>query len=59
MLDKLGTLGLVGIVVTLAGLGLVAYQAPLVAAGLFLVLAGLGLVTQSLVKNVLSAFGFA
>jgi hypothetical protein len=59
MLDKLGTLGIVGIVVALAGLGLVAYQAPLVAAGLLLVLGGVGLVTQSLVKNVMSAFGLA
>jgi hypothetical protein len=59
MLDKLGTLGLVGIVVTLGGLGLVASQAPLVAAGLLLVLAGIGLVTQSLVRNVMSAFGLA
>jgi hypothetical protein len=59
MLDKLGTLGIVGIVVALAGLGLVAYRAPLVAAGLLLVLGGVGLVTQSLVKNVMSAFGLA
>jgi hypothetical protein len=59
MLDKLGTLGIVGLVVALAGLGLVAYQAPLVAVGLFLVLAGVGLVTQSLVRNVMSAFGLA
>lgn len=57
MLEKLGIVGVLGIVVSLAGLGIVAYEAPLIAAGLALVLVGLGVVAFALVKNVLSSLG--
>ncbi|MUV90751.1 hypothetical protein GJ629_13280 [Halapricum sp. CBA1109] len=59
MLDKLGTLGIVGIVVTVAGLAIVAWQNLLLAAGLAIMLAGVGLVAAGLVKNVLASFGLA
>lgn len=57
MLEKLGIVGVLGIVVSLAGLGIVAYEAPLIAAGLALVLVGLAVVAFALVKNVLSSLG--
>jgi hypothetical protein len=59
MLKRLGTLGVVGVVLALAGLGLVAYVAPLVAAGLALTLAGVGLVVKGLVDGLMAQFGFA
>ena len=59
MLDKLGTKGVAGVVVLLSGLGLVAWQAPIVAAGLALVVAGIGLVVSGLAESVMRAFGMA
>ncbi|WP_338726791.1 hypothetical protein [Haladaptatus sp. DJG-WS-42] len=57
MLDKLGTGGLIGLIVLVAGLGVIAYANPLIAAGLALVLVGVGLVAKGLVSGLLSAFG--
>ncbi|QSG04518.1 DUF7470 family protein [Halapricum desulfuricans] len=57
MLDKLGAVGIAGIVVSLAGLGVIAYEAPLIAAGVALVLAGLGLAAFAVVRNLLSSLG--
>ncbi|ELZ06521.1 hypothetical protein C480_09290 [Natrialba aegyptia DSM 13077] len=57
MLKNLGLLGIVGIVVLLAGIGVIAYANWMVAVGIALVLAGLGLVVKSLVSSVLKQFG--
>ncbi|MCU4743672.1 hypothetical protein OB955_05210 [Halobacteria archaeon AArc-m2/3/4] len=57
MYDKLGPVGIVGIVVMLAGIGLVASQNLLIAAGMALIVGGLGVVVKALVSNVLSSFG--
>ena len=57
MLDKLGITGILGVVVVLAGLGLIAYANPVVAAGMALVLFGFGLTVKSLVSGLLSSFG--
>lgn len=57
MFDRLGFLGIVGLLLVLAGLGLVAVESPLIAGGLVLVLVGLGLAVKSLVSGMLSAFG--
>lgn len=57
MLDKLGYLGVAGIVLSLGGLGVVASQNLVLAGGLALVLAGLGLTVFGLVKNLLGALG--
>ena len=59
MFDKLGTKGVVGVVVLLAGLALVAWRAPVVAAGVALVVAGLGLVASGLAESVMRMFGMA
>jgi hypothetical protein len=57
MLDKLGIPGVVGVLFLLGGIGLVASESLVLAAGLALVVAGLGLVVFGLVKNLLASFG--
>ena len=57
MYERLGIGGIVGLLLVLGGIGLVAWQAPIVAAGLAFVLAGLGLVVRALVGNVMRQFG--
>lgn len=57
MLDKLGTVGVVGIVVMVGGLALLAYENPVIAAGVALVLMGIGLLVRGLVGTLLSSFG--
>lgn len=59
MYERLGIGGIVGLLLVLGGIALVAWQAPIVAAGLAFVLAGLGLVVRALVGNVLRQFGMA
>jgi hypothetical protein len=57
MLDTLGAAGLLGLVVLLAGVGVIASQNLVIAGGLALVVAGLGFVVYGLIRNVLSSMG--
>ena len=57
MLEKLGIVGVAGVLVTVGGLGVIAYESPVIAAGLLFVLLGLGLGVFALVKNTLSSLG--
>ena len=57
MFEKLGAVGILGIVVILGGLALIAWANPVVAAGMALVLFGFGLTVKALVGNLLSSFG--
>ena len=57
MLEKLGVAGVTGIVVLFAGIGLVAWQNLILAAGLALVVSGLALLVYGLVTSLLSSFG--
>ncbi|MFC7070080.1 DUF7470 family protein [Halobaculum lipolyticum] len=59
MIDKLGTAGVAGALLLLAGLVLVAWSSPVVAAGLALVLAGTGLVVKGLATGLMKQFGLA
>ncbi|QLG60863.1 DUF7470 family protein [Halorarum salinum] len=59
MLDRLGTVGIVGLLLLVGGIALVAYADPVVAAGIALVIAGTGLVVKGLATNLLRQFGFA
>lgn len=59
MIDKLGTAGIVGLLLLLGGLSLVAWQAPVVAVGIALVLTGTGLVVKGLTTSLMRQFGFA
>ena len=59
MFERLGVAGVGGVVLLLAGLGLIAVTSPVVAAGMALVLIGLGLVGKGLAGNVMRQFGFA
>lgn len=57
MLDKLGIAGVIGLVVLLAGLGLIASQNVYVAAGVALVLSGVALVVRSFLTAALGMLG--
>ena len=57
MLRNLGPLGIVGLVIVLAGIGLVASQNLLIAAGMAMIVAGLGLVVKALISGMLQSFG--
>ncbi|UHQ95045.1 hypothetical protein J0X25_18800 [Haloterrigena alkaliphila] len=57
MLQNLGALGIVGLLLLIAGIGLIAYQNLLIAAGMALIVAGLGLVVKSLISGMLQNFG--
>lgn len=59
MLDKLGVVGIGGVVLVVVGIGLVASESLIVAGGIALVLAGLGLVARGLVVTVMEQFGLA
>ena len=57
MLQNLGALGIVGLVLLVAGIGIIAYQNLLIALGMALIVAGLGLVVKSLISGMLQNFG--
>ncbi|WP_247730972.1 DUF7470 family protein [Halovivax limisalsi] len=57
MIDKLGTSGLAGIVLLLAGLAVIAYYHWQVAVGLALVLVGIALIAKGLISSVMRSFG--
>jgi hypothetical protein len=57
MFDRLGALGVVGLVLVVAGLVLVGLENPVIAGGLVLVLVGLGLAVKSFISGMMSAFG--
>ncbi|GEM_PF-2121814 len=57
MRTNLGPLGIVGVLMLLGGIGLIASQDWIIAAGLGLMLIGVGLVVKSLVSGMLSAWG--
>jgi hypothetical protein len=59
MFDRLGPLGIVGLLMIVAGLGVVTWKEPIVGAGLALMFVGTGLVIKGLVGNMLQAWGMA
>lgn len=59
MIDSLGLVGWAGLVLLLAGIGVIAYAEPLVALGLVIVLVGLGLVVKQVLEQVMRMFGMA
>jgi len=59
MLDKLGTTGLLGLLCVLAGIVVVAWKAPIVAAGLAIVLVGLGLLVRRGLRAGMEMMGMA
>jgi len=58
MLRKLGVVGIVGLLLLLGGLALVAWQDPIVAAGLAFVLAGIGFLAKGMIDAVIGSLGF-
>lgn len=59
MIDRLGRIGIVGVVVIVAGLALTTLADPLVAGGIALVLVGLALVIRGLLGYALEAMGMS
>lgn len=57
MFNKLGLSGVLGLVLMVAGVAVVAWRAPVVAAGLTAVLVGLALVARGAVQSVMGMFG--
>lgn len=57
MLRKLGVVGIVGVLLVVAGLATIAYVEPIVAAGMAGILVGLGLVVGNVLRNMLASFG--
>lgn len=59
MFDRLGPLGIVGLLLILVGLTLVTWASPIVGAGLALVFVGTGLVIKGVVGTMLQTWGMA
>lgn len=59
MLDKLGLSGVFGLLLVVVGVAVVAWRAPVVAAGLTAVIVGLALVARGAVQSVMGMFGMA
>ena len=57
MFERLGIGGVFGVLLLLAGIGVVASQNLVVAGGIALVIAGLGFVVYGIVRNLVSALG--
>jgi hypothetical protein len=57
MFNRLGFVGVFGLVLTVCGLALIAVESLLVAFGLLLVLLGIGLAIKSLLSGLLATFG--
>ena len=57
MFERLGIGGVFGVLLLLAGIGVVASQNLVVAGGIALVIAGLGFVVYGIVRNLISALG--
>ncbi|MCF2206513.1 hypothetical protein PNQ92_02905 [Halobacterium salinarum] len=59
MFDKLGLSGVFGLVLMVVGVAVIAWKAPVVAAGLTAVLVGLALVARGAIQSVMGVFGMA
>lgn len=57
MIRYLGILGIVGLLLAIAGVGVIAYVDPLIAAGLVGVLVGMSVVVISIVRRAMASFG--
>lgn len=57
MFDKLGPVGILGLLMLGAGIGVVAYVEPIIAVGIALVILGLGLTLKAIVSSFLGAMG--
>lgn len=57
MYSTLGPLGIVGVLVMVAGLGVITWRDPFIGGGLALVLAGIGIVVQRMIAKVMGMFG--
>ncbi|UPM42078.1 DUF7470 family protein [Halocatena salina] len=59
MIDRLGRIGIVGVIIIVAGLALTALVDPLIAGGIALVLVGTALVVRGVIGYALEAMGMS
>jgi hypothetical protein len=59
VLQKLGVTGVLGVIMVLVGVGTVALENLIIAAGIAFVLAGVGLVAAGVIRSTLASFGMA
>ncbi|PSQ19289.1 hypothetical protein BRD00_02690 [Halobacteriales archaeon QS_8_69_26] len=57
MYRTLGPVGLLGVLVMVAGIGIISWRDPYIGGGLALVLAGIGIVVQRMITKVMGMFG--
>jgi hypothetical protein len=57
MFGKIGPVGILGLALVLAGIGLIAWQNLVIAAGVAFVLAGLGFVVYGIVSQLKASLG--
>ena len=57
MRDRLGIVGIVGVLLLVAGLGAIAVKSPVIAGGVALVVAGLLFALKGLVDSLMGALG--
>ncbi len=57
MLQKIGAVGIVGLLFVLGGISLVALIEPIIAGGLALVIAGIGLLAYGLISSFMQSMG--
>jgi hypothetical protein len=57
MFDKFGVAGLAGVLLVFGGVGLTAWQNPIIAGALVLIVVGLGLIIYGLVTNLIQSLG--
>lgn len=55
--DRLGPLGVAGMLVLISGIGVISTRDVVIAAGVALVLAGVGVTVYAMVRSMMQAFG--
>ncbi len=58
MIRSLGAVGIVGILLAIAGISIIAYVNPVLAGGVAAILVGISLVVANLVRQVMTKLGF-
>ncbi len=59
VIDTLGYVGIFGIILILAGIGVISVRDPVIGAGMMFALAGVALVARGIASNVMRLFGMA
>lgn len=58
MSRSIGVMGVLGLLVVLAGIGVIAYENPILAGGMVAILVGVALVVVDFIKRAMAKLGF-